>query len=134
MMQVPVKWLEQVVDPLNNPPWPNVHLGITVPEICEQAGNFIPRPRQYDPFKHGKTETRLDHINRIAYYYKSGWGESHILLILKEDPSWVPLLDGFHRTCAAIARRDDMIAAEVLGPISEIRKIYEFEERLLKAS
>lgn len=135
MMLVPVKWLESVIDPLNNPPWPNVEQPISILEIKETARKFLPRPKQYDPWRNGKKETRQDHLNRIAFYYKCGWRETPIFLILKNEPNWCPLLDGFHRTCAAIARGDDMIIAEVLGPQNLIKQIYQFEEELLaKAS
>lgn len=134
MMSVPVKYIEDRVDPLNNPPWDNFAGVINVKEVLTAANRSkLQKPKTFNPRGDGKTESRTDHINRIAYYVKFGWGDTPIFLLLKDDPSWgSPLMDGYHRSCAAIIRGDDMILAEVLGPRHLIREIYEFEEKLLQ--
>lgn len=129
-MLVPVKYLEDLINPLQDPPWMNVDSSISKKEIIDIAKLNLKKPKIFDPFKAHK-ETKRDHLERIAYYFKYGWGETPILLLLKEDPKWCPLVDGFHRLCAAICRDDDMIQAEVRGERHLIRKIYEFEEKLL---
>lgn len=69
------------------------------------------------------SETRIDHINRIAWLVVNGWGDSPVHIDFM-DSDWI-LYDGNHRFSAAIIRNDDMIWSEVYGNAYEIRALYD---------
>lgn len=118
MMWINVSILRKLADPVTTPPWQEWKSGpIDWTKINLQNTT---KPKNYNSLHY---ETDLEHLNRISYYIKNGWGDAPIHLILR--PNTYPIWDGIHRFCAAILRSDEMILANVEGEKSRISKLYE---------
>lgn len=121
MMQVSVSLLQNIYDPLEDPPWdlPKQDIyPISNREIEICLDKRLKRPKQYNSLK---PESRTKHIERIAWYIIHGWGDSYITLDFSQD---CLIYDGFHRLSGAIYRGDDMIWADVYGNVEEIKTLY----------
>lgn len=119
MVVVSVEKLANIYNPLLNPPWResvNWDKPIYKEEILELAKTNLPRPQEYNSFQ---PESREDHIKRIAYYVKHGWGEGAIKLNFNWG-DW-PIDDGNHRFLAAIIREDKFILANWEGSRAKLK-------------
>lgn len=124
MMWVSVKKLSQFCNPLQNPPWNGIFSPILEKEVLDTiALGWVTKPeRDYDAWR---KETRQEHVNRIAWYVKYGWGDSHITIDFTYDIKSDGIFDGNHRAAAAIIRGDEMIWADVYGSKDQIASLYE---------
>lgn len=118
MIVLSVKKLAKKYNPLLNPPWNESYQWkspLYKDEILELAKYDLSIPKEYDPFKQ---ESREDHMRRVAYYVKHGYGDSCIEL----NFNWPwPITDGNHRLASAIIRGDTEIFANWEGAIKNLR-------------
>lgn len=120
MMLVRITSLIKIVNPSENPPWREWTYGsISMDNIHPYlTSNLNTEKKEYNSLV---SETKDQHLSKIAYFYKYGW-EEPILLIFREN--YYPVADGNHRLIAAQLRGDEFILAHVEGNLSLIRTLY----------
>jgi hypothetical protein len=66
------------------------------------------------------------HAQRVAYLVQYGWNDPIELDVGIPSLGFVPypLIDGHHRTCAAIIRGDKEIKAEVAGAVDYAKQLF----------
>jgi hypothetical protein len=120
MMVVDLKKLFSLVDPVKSPPWKEWKGGpITKEEVLAACEKGLPKQvKQYNPLH---PESRQEHVNRIAFFFKNGWEDSPLLLTFVKG--LYPIYDGTHRAIAAQLQEREWVLANVEGDIKTIKSL-----------
>lgn len=122
MVLFSIKKLFDLCNPFNNPPWDELQgQSISFKEI----GTHFTTKTLYRPKKYCRLnpETKAQHINRIAWYIKRGWGQSTITANFNFFPGWC-ITDGTHRFSAAIIRGDEFICGNWEGNLETAKEFF----------
>lgn len=117
MMLIELLVLSKLANPLLNPPWENIS-PIEPDEVWQRvaAKNF-----NRNEYGFGRNWSRELHVERIAYLIQH---PSTQPIILDFSQQWI-IYDGNHRVASAILTNQETIWAEVYGPKSKIKLLYE---------
>lgn len=119
-MVVDLKKLFAVANPVQTPPWKEWRGGpITKDEVVAACEKGLPKQvKQYNPLN---PESRQEHVNRVAFFYKNGWEDSPLLLTFVQG--LYPIYDGTHRAIAASFQEREWVLANVEGDLNKIKSL-----------